>query len=145
MKIITKYRDNALEVICDEYGEEVTNLKYGKEYRVTISSVRCYEFHKKYFSLIKFAWENISEEIREHYKQNKEGFRKTLEITAGYYEEVYSMHLGGFVQVPKSIAFTKMNAEAFQQLYNNVLDVILMVYFRDKTEEDINELLKNYS
>ena len=89
--------------------EEKKKLKIGEVYEATIKRPRNLSFHRKYFGLINLAWEYQNEIAVEHFKHSIELFRKTVEMAAGWCEPIYSIARKEWIEVPKSIAFDKMD------------------------------------
>lgn len=124
--------------------DEKKKLKIGQVYQVEIRQVRNYEFHKKYFALINCSWEYLNEEQQEFFKNSKEVYRKSMEVSAGHCDMVFNLKLESWVEVPKSVAFSKMDNYEFQDLYENVLNVIFSTVLRGISEEEFNENLINF-
>lgn len=117
--------------------EQKKHLKVGETYMADIKLVRNAEFHRKYFRMINLSWSYLPESLREFFKSS-EGFRKYLEMTAGYYELFYSPQKQEWVQGPKSIAFDKLDQGEFEKLYmgvRNILDMILTRYISQEEFE----------
>lgn len=129
--------------ICDDTDYELKRkLKIGQVYSCKIKQLRNYAFHRKYFALINCAWGFLSETAREFFKQDIEVFRKTVEVSAGHCDKVYSVALREWVDVPRSISFDKMSADDFSDLYERVKDVLFMVFLKDvKLEDFLRELI----
>lgn len=120
----------------DEDSEKKRKMKIGAIYEVSIKLKRNYEFHKKYFALIRCAWEYQLERSVEHFKNDIELFRKTVEIAAGHCEVVYSIKRREWLEVPKSIAFDAMSEDEFQNLYERVKDVLYVYFLKHVTPEE---------
>jgi len=130
---------------CTDQDQEVRNkLKLGQVYEVSIKVSRNYEFHKKYFALINLTWEYLTEEKQEIYNNSIEGFRKTIEIAAGYFTPIYNETTKEYIQAPISIAFDKMDNIAFQALYESVKNVIYAVYLKDINQDEFNKVLEQF-
>ena len=108
--------------------DEKKKLKLGEVYNVDIKLSRNYRFHKKYFALINLAWEYQNERTQKHFNNSSEAFRKTVEVSAGHYEVVYSIERKEWLHVPKSIAFEKMDEAQFSDLYENVKRVLFSIF-----------------
>ena len=89
MKIDLVCTANGFVVASDEDYDKKRKLKIGKVYSVDIKQHRNYELHKKYFALINCAWEYLSEGKQSHFG-NVDNFRKTIEVIAGYFDELLS-------------------------------------------------------
>lgn len=128
----------------DEDYEKKKKLKIGEVYRVKITKERNYEFHKKYFALISLAWEYQNERTSEFFKSDIELFRKTIEISAGHCDVVYSIDRAEWIEIPKSISFSKMDEHDFQNLYDRVKDVIFKIFLKGVTQEEFMSNLMNF-
>lgn len=99
------------------------------------------KFHRKYFALVKAAFQmwdapssiKIPQKDRltgkSHMQvlnldKDSEGFRNWLTIKAGYYR-ILAMPNGDIEFVAKSIRFDKMEPDEFEKLYNATITVIL--------------------
>lgn len=130
--------------LYDEDFDEKKKLTIGGEYIAEIKLLRNLAFHRKYFALINAAWALQSEPVVKHFKENIDGFRKTLEVEAGYYEEVYNLTRGEVLQVPKSIAFDKMDEAEFSTLYERVKDVLFATFLKSVKEEEFLSIMQNF-
>lgn len=127
----------------DEDYEKKIKLKLNEVYEVEIRQVRNYEFHKKYFSLINTAWEYLNETQQQVFGNNKDKFRKSVEITAGHFEPVYSIEKKSYEHHAKSISFSKMDEFEFRELYNSVRHV-LFNHVLSVSAEEFERNLINY-
>lgn len=132
-----------LKPMYDEDYDEKRRLKIGQVYKAKIVVPRNIELHRKYFSMIRCAWDLLTERQREFFG-TKESFRKTLQVAAGHCERVFNLELRAWVEVPKSIAFDKMKGDEFERLYNDVREVLLTVFLKHITIEQFEETLINY-
>lgn len=142
-----------LNVMCTPQGltpmydadyDEKKKLKVGSVYSCEIRQMRNVQFHRKYFALIKTAWAYQSAAREEFFHHNEESFRKTIEIAAGYCDKVYSVTRGEWMDVPKSIAFDKMDETEFEELYERVKDVLFTMFLDNITEEEFMKKLVNF-
>lgn len=115
--------------------ETKRKLRIGEVYQVSIKQLRNYEFHKKYFALINCAWEYQNERVQTHFKESVELFRKTVEVSAGHCDLVYSIERKEWVEVPKSIAFDKLKETDFQDLYERVKNVLFEIFLEHISAE----------
>ena len=93
-----------------------------------VSVQRNGDFHKKLFALFKLSFDYWEPgKINSKYgkpEKSFDRFRKDLTILAGHYNVV--IRLDGSVRIEAdSLNFSKMNQEAFDNLYKNVLSVVL--------------------
>lgn len=120
-----------------------SRLKLGATYSVDVKVARNVEFHRKYFAMIAYAWEFLTEnEVRAFI--TKEGFRKSIEVAAGHYQPQYNIATKEYDHVPKSIAFSEMDETAFSDLYGRVKDVIFSLIGGRVTEEEFERLMLDF-
>ena len=127
----------------DDY-EEKRKLKIGEKYSVEIKKARNVQFHRLYFALINCAWEYLNEAQSEFFHNNKTVFRKSLEVSAGHCDKVFSFKLKDWVDIPKSISFDKMSEFEFRELYERVKDVIFNTILRTISVEEFESNLINF-
>ena len=143
MKLLVVNTPRGLVPLGDDDYEEKRKLKLGQTYSVEVKVVRNVDFHRKYFALIAYAWEFLNEQETERFK-DKENFRKYIEIAAGHCEVIFHPRLQEFVEIPKSIAFAKMDNTAFSDLYGRVKDVIFSIIGDRVTQEEFERLLIDF-
>ena len=130
------------KLASEEDFEKKKKLKRGVVYECTIKEHRNYLFHKKYFSLINLSWEYLTEEQREFFHNDVDAFRKTVEVSAGHYEPMYSVARKEWLEVPKSIAFDKLDEASFSNLYERVKDVLFRIFLGSVNQEQFENELK---
>ena len=143
MKLLVINTPRGLVPLGDDDYEQKRKLKLGETYSVEVKVVRNVDFHRKYFALIAYAWEFLNERETERFK-NKENFRKYIEIAAGHCDVIFHPRLQEFVEIPKSIAFAKMDNTAFSDLYGRVKDVIFSIIGDRVTQEEFERLLIDF-
>lgn len=126
----------------DDY-EEKKKLKVGEAYTVEVKITRNVDFHRKYFAMIAYAWEFLTESEIATFK-TKENFRKYLEISAGHCEVIFHPRMQEFVEIPKSISFGSMDNAAFSDLYQRVKDVIFSIIGGRVSETEFERLLLDF-
>jgi len=144
-----KTQNSALVPASEHDRELIKPLKVGQPVKVTIKRVRNYEFHKKFFALLNYAFETW--EPPEHgagsawadkmvIEKNFDRFRKDIIIKAGFYEATY--RLNGDVRFEaRSISFHNMSEEDFTDLYALTFDVIIKHVLVGYTDEALKEVL----
>lgn len=126
-----------LKPCYDEDYDEKKKLKVGATYKAKITLARNLDFHRKYFALIRTAWEYVNERFqRELFRDNIENFRKGVEVAAGHCDLVFNPKIKEYVEIPKSIAFDKMDEIAFQSLYEKVKDVLFATFLKNIDEDE---------
>ena len=134
-----------LQAYADEDYEQLRKIKVGSVVKANIVSPRNVKFHRKFFSLIRAAWDCLTEQQRINLR-SVETFREQLLITSGFSEPLYDLNGQKFLERAKSISFAKMDEPAFNEVYSKVLDTILTIMVADGVSEDeFNNILKNYT
>lgn len=129
MKInLVRRNDSSFIPASEDDKQAALKIKKGEAVEVSVKVLRNYKFHKKFFSMINTAYGFLTEKQRDFFHNSIDGFRYTLEVAAGYYDEFYSVTRKEWVQKPKSIAFDKMSETEFDKLYEAVLDVIFKLF-----------------
>lgn len=143
---LTKTPTGALVPADSQSAEYLQKQKVGQGFRASFVCVRNIRFHKKFFALLKYAFDCWQPEEK-LYKgkpvaKNFNQFRADITILAGYYET--AIRMDGTVRVtPKSIAFPNMDEDEFSELYSSVIDVLLQRIFIDQTREDVDNVVNN--
>ena len=140
MKFIVINTPRGLVPYGDDDYEAKSKLKVGEAYTVEVKIARNVDFHRKYFAMIAYAWEFLSEREVMAFK-TKDGFRKSIEVAAGHYEPLYNVTTGAFDHAPKSISFGSMDNAEFSDLYNRVKDVIFSIIGGRVSETEFEKLL----
>ncbi|MCK5127679.1 MAG: DUF1367 family protein [candidate division Zixibacteria bacterium] len=145
---LSKTVEGFLIPVDDESQEFVLNLKAGQVIHADFKKERNYKFHRKWWALVKYAfdhwdvvefqtpkWEGLTPE------KSLDRFRKDLTILAGYYEATH--RLNGEVRIEaKSISFGKMNAEEFEELYSNTIDVVLKHVLKNYDKDELERVVE---
>lgn len=88
------------------------------------------KFHRKFFSMLNFAFDSWEpKRTRKTYKgkevaKNFERFRKDVLIMAGFYDQTFDLR-GNMKLEAHSISFASMDDAEFEQVYSAVATVIL--------------------
>ena len=154
MRVNLKKMDSVLIPDDEDTAEWVNKMSYGQVISADFKKPRNYGFHKKYFALIKFAYENWqpSEKTMPKWEgvvptKSFDRFRKDLIILTGRSYAVWRLD-GSFRIEADSISFARMTEEEFNKLYKDtvdkILEKILTNYSRQDIEDVINELMRFY-
>ena len=141
MRMLVKNTERGLLPCYESDVDERKRLALGEFYWVDIKLARNYEFHKKFFALLKLAFDNLPEGLEARYP-NLEAFREDLLLRIGKTRRVLSRQ--GYVDVAASIAFEKMGQDEFEELYRQVWNEITknFVELGDTPEEIKEELIR---
>jgi hypothetical protein len=118
MKILVKKTQTGLRPIYESDFENYSKIEIGEEFEIEYTKKRNIKFHRKFFSLIKLAFEN-----QQDYR-SMERMRKKLIEVAGYYEEYRDPITKEICKEVHSISFAKMDDTEFELIYNGVKNVI---------------------
>ncbi len=128
--LLMKTPMGSLVPAMDGEAEKLARFKVGATIRCDVSQVRNYQFLKKWFSLVKIAFDAWTETAPQiEYKgvpveRDFDRFRKDITILCGFFTPVYNVR--GEVRLEaKSISFASMEEEEFGRLFNKTIDVIL--------------------
>lgn len=141
MKLLVKNTESGLLPCYESDVDERKRLALDEFYWVDIKRARNYEFHKKFFALLKLAFDNLPEGLDARYP-NLDAFREDLLLRVGRTRRVLSRQ--GYVDVAASIAFEKMGQDEFEELYRQVWNEITknFVELGDTPEEIKEELIR---
>lgn len=116
-------------------AEWVESLKHGEGLSVVVKKERNLQFHKKFFAMLNMAHDNLDMDM------SFESFRKSLIISAGYFEPEQLIIEGELMEFrkPKSMSFAKMDDLEFQELYDRCVDA-LAKYFNVELDK-LNDFL----
>lgn len=117
--------------------DAIESLKNG-EYNCKITKQRNGKFHRKYFALLNFAFENWHTDDDDF--KNFDVFRKNIAVLSGYYDQAYGLK-GKLQLVAKSISFSKMDEVEFADLYSKSVQVILTHVLTNYTEQDLDRVV----
>ena len=144
MEFIAIKTSTGLRPAYDDDYEQYAKLKTGEAVKIKVSKIRNPEFHRKYFALLNCAWAYQSEARVVFFKNSFDKFREAVQLAAGHYDTAYSIKRKEWVEIPKSIAFHKMDNFAFQELYDRVKDVLFATFLTHITEEEFTKNLINF-
>lgn len=145
MEIHLVRTSTGLRPYTDDDYEEMKKIKVGSIVKANIVRPRNVKFHRKFFALIRAAWDCLTEQQRNNLR-SVDTFREQLLITSGFSEPLYDLNGQKFLERAKSISFAKMDEPAFNVVYSRVLDTILTILYADGiTEDEFNNILQNYS
>lgn len=139
-----KRTPNGLVPANQETADYHAKLKVGEVVRCKVSKPWNLAFHRKYFTLLDFAFQHWNPgEITSKYgvpQKSKERFRKDIIILAGFYYT--TIRLDGTVRVAaRSISFAEMGQDEFEELYSNTINVILKKVLVNYKEKQLRQVV----
>jgi hypothetical protein len=118
MKLHVIKTQTGLKPAYDSDYEIYSKIPLNEVFEIEYRKPRNLLFHRKYFALMKLAFENQTD------YRNLNDLRRDISIVAGYYDEVVNKVTGEVYKMPKSISFAQMDEIEFSELYERTKDVI---------------------
>lgn len=138
MKInLIKNLDNTFKIAFSGDYETAKKIKVNVPYEFEFKNQRNVNFHRKFFSLLNLVVDNT-----EKFKDVNH-LRMILAIETGWYEELINPLSGEVTIVPKSISFSKMGNDEFEDLYNKSIDYCCKILGVEK-QDIINEISQHF-
>ena len=125
--------DGLLEPSLEEDWETAHRLGHGNVLVMKYTVVRDPVNHRRFFAMHKIAYDNRP---ANDLAQDRRGFRKMIEMTAGYRTAVQTFK-GETIYIPKSIKYENLEEPEFQELKKACGDVIVTRMGLD--DEDLQE------
>ena len=152
MKLLLRNTTHGLIPIYDDDFDEKKKLVIGKDYMAEIKLARNLMFHRKYFGMLDTAWYLLTERQRIYFGGayygetfGKEAFRKSVQVTAGFFEPIYDGKEKRWQKSYKIIAFDKMDDAEFEKLYHAVYDTVMSILsMNGTTQEQFNAMIDNF-
>lgn len=116
--LVVKTINGLLKPAFEEDLDKFKKLPKDSYFEIKYTAKRNIRFHRKFFALIKLAYENQSD------YRISDDMRRDLIITAGHYDEVINKITGEVYKIAKSLQFNKMDEMEFSQVYEDVKEVI---------------------
>lgn len=147
--VLVKSAAGHLIPFAEEDQEKLRKIKTGSAVRCDIVQMRNPQFHKKFFSLLKFLYDIWVESVPPQtyrgveVKPSMERFRKDLIILTGRHTAHYNIR--GEVRVEAdSISFAKMSQEDFEALYSDTINIGLtkVINRPDLTPDHVRNLVE---
>jgi hypothetical protein len=136
MKLHVIKTQTGLKPAYDSDYEVYSKIPLNEVFEIEYKKPRNIGFHRKYFALIKLAFENQTD------YRNLNDLRRDISIVAGYYDEVVNKVTGEVYKMPKSISFSQMDEIEFSELYERTKDVICK--WLGVNDESIEEEIHQY-
>jgi len=140
---LTKTMSGAL-VPMDQEQEAFKRFKAGSVIRCDVKEMRNGQFFKKWWSLVKVAFDLWTETMPNvefrgvEIAPNFDRFRKDLTVLSGFYDPVFNVR-GEVRMEAKSLQWSKMDEGSFNDLYQKTLTTIIskIIPGRNMTEDEL--------
>jgi len=118
MKLLVIKTPRGLLPVYDSDLENYCKIPMNEEFEIEYTKKRNLKFHKKYFALMKLAFEN-----QQDYRSLND-MRRDIAIVSGFYDEVVNKITGEILKVAKSISFSNCDENEFNEIYTASKNVI---------------------
>lgn len=143
MDIYCRVTDIGLIPMYDSDLDEKHRLRIGDNVLCTIKRPRNYEFHKKYFALLRLTVANLPHLIQQQMQIfTEEDLLDCLKIDLGLFTTRW--HCGRQIVKTGSISFAKMDNTEFEKFFSRSVDAILRIYLRGTDRQALIEEVENY-
>lgn len=143
MDIYCRVTAAGLVPLYDSDHDETKRLKVGSTVLCSVKRPRNYEFHKKFFALVRLCLENLPETLaRDLDVHNLEDMLSCFKMDLGLFRVL--THGGRQVVRLESISFASMDNTEFEAFYNRCVDLVQYVYLNGIDRQDILDEVDNY-
>lgn len=143
MEIYCLVTEQGLIPMYDSDYDEKQRLKVGETVLCKISKPRNYEFHKKFWALIRLTYQNLPERLHRMLDiYSEEDMLTCLKLDLGLSSTVW--HGSRQVVRAGSISFAAMDNTEFEQFYQRCIDVILEKYLRGTSRQDLLDEIASF-
>jgi len=123
--------------------DEKQKLREGETVLCRISKPRNYEFHKKFFALVRLTFDNLPERLVQMLGiRSEEDMLDCLKIDLGLFRTVW--HGGRPVVRLGSISFAAMDNNEFEKFYNRCVTLILDKYLSGTDRQALKEEIERF-
>lgn len=127
----------------DSDYENKQKLKEGEKVLCHITRPRNYEFHKKFFALVRLTFDNLPERLVQMLSiRSEEDMLDNIKIDLGLFTTQW--HGGRQVIKLKSISFAAMEQSEFEKFYDKSITLILTKYLRGTTRQELLEEVERF-
>jgi len=110
------------------------SIKRGQIVEIELKRPRNAKFHKKFFALIGIVLENTEYDTSEQ-------ILHLIKLKLGYYETIINTN-GKVIYIPKSISFSSMDNDDFNNFYNKAVNIVLRDFLINWENSDINTAIQ---
>ena len=143
MDIYCRVTDIGVIPMYDSDLDEKHRLRIGDNVLCTIKRPRNYDFHKKYFALLRLTVANLPHLIQQQMQIfTEEDLLDCLKIDLGLFTTRW--HGGRQIVKTGSISFAKMDNTEFEKFFSRSVDAILRIYLRGTDRQALIEEVENY-
>lgn len=137
MDIYCRVTPYGLVPVYDSDLDLKQRLRVGSTVRCRVTLPRNYEFHKKFFALVRLTYDNLPLPLVERWNVNStDDMLRRFKRDLGYFTSSVN-ELGEREIEYSSISFAAMDEEEFERFYNGSVNLVLDKYIRGLEREDL--------
>jgi len=133
---VTKTADNKLMPSSEKSIQKFNKVKVSETILIDYKEKRNIKFHKKGFALLNLVFSN-----QDQYK-NLEDLRIEFKLKAGLYE-LHVTTKGKPMYIPKSMSFSEMDENEFEELYSKFIDIALQ-HFVNMNKQQLEDAVLRF-
>lgn len=119
-------------------------LRVGSTVRCKVSLPRNYEFHKKFFALVRLTFENLPLRFVEHWNiRSADDMLRRFKRDLGYCKTYVNSYGEREIEY-KSISFAAMDEQQFEVFYNDCVNLVLYKYIPGIGRDDLTEEIEHF-
>ena len=119
-------------------------LKVGSTVRCRVSQPRNYEFHKKFFALVRLTYDNLPLPLVERWNVRSENdMLRRFKRDLGYFTATVN-DCGEREIEYRSISFAAMDEEEFERFYDDCVNLVLYGYIPGINRQDLLEEVERF-
>lgn len=143
MEILCRVTEQGLIPMYNSDYEEKKKLRVGETVMCKISKPRNYEFHKKFFALVRLTYQNLPEHLHHMLSiWSEDDMLTCIKMELGLASEIY--HGNKLYVKTGSISFASMDNTEFEKFYQRAIDVILNKYLRGTNRNDLVDAISEF-
>lgn len=143
MEILCRVTAQGLVPMYDSDLEEKKKLREGDTVMCSIRKPRNYEFHKKFFALVRLTFDNLPERLVCMLNvRNEQDMLTCFKLDLGLFTTTW--HGRREVVKLESISFASMDETEFQKFYDRCIDLVLSTYLRGTDRQSLIEEVERF-
>ena len=144
MDIYCRVTPYGLVPLYDSDHDMKRRLRVGSTVRCRVTLPRNYEFHKKFFALVRLTFDNLPLPLVERWNvRNENDMLRRFKRDLGYFTS-HTNELGDNEIEYLSISFAAMDEAGFERFYNGCVDLVLHKYVRGLGREELEEEVERF-
>lgn len=144
MDIYCRVTPYGLVPLYDSDQDLKQRLRVGSTVRCRVSLPRNYEFHKKFFALLRLTFDNLPLPLVERWNiRNEQDMLRRFKRDLGYFTSNRNEY--GELEIEYlSISFAAMDQKDFEDFYNECIDLVLHRYITGLDRQDLLDEIERF-